>query len=206
MKNRQNLTFWPKKRISYGTGQKLTPEKSPGLETRFSHNKWTKTITIYNKKSALFGGALRKWHAWFFGSPIMGPGGQFLPKNGASRCFSTEIGHRGPWWVNQKIKHAKPAKQWRARYLLFTLSNLIKIDTRDINTTCFPLLKTNPNFVKSVLCSINSYDNFEKTYVHRITSSTQWWCNGTQISSKTQFFGPEKNFAARAPLATTSKL
>ena len=108
--------------------------------------------------------------------------------------------------VNQKIKHAKPAKQWRARYLLFTLSNLIKIDTRDINTTCFPLLKTNPNFVKSVLCSINSYDNFEKTYVHRITSSTQWRCNGTQISSKTQLFGPEKNFAARAPLATTSKL
>ena len=39
LKNRQNLTFWPKKRISYGTGQKLTPEKSPGLETRFSHNK-----------------------------------------------------------------------------------------------------------------------------------------------------------------------
>ena len=125
LKNHQNLTFWPKKRISYGTGQKLTPEKSPGLETRFSHSKWTKTITIYNKKSALFGGALRKWHAWFFGSPIMGPGGQFLPKNGASRCFSTEIGHRGPWWVNQKIKHAKPAKQCRTRYLLFTLSNLI---------------------------------------------------------------------------------
>ena len=124
-----------------------------------------------------------------------------------SRTWTTRCSHifitNG---VNQKIKHAKPAKQWRARYLLFTLSNLIKIDTRDINTTCFPLLKTNPNFVKSVLCSINSYDNFEKTYVHRITSSTQWWCNGTQISSKTQFFGPEKNFAARAPLATTSKL
>ena len=27
-----------------------------------------------------------------------------------------------------------------------------------------------------------------------------------QISSKTQLFGPEKNFAARAPLASTSKL
>ena len=77
---------------------------------------------------------------------------------------------------------------------------------RNINTTCFPLLKTNPNFVKSVLCSINSYDNFEKTYVHRITSSTQWQCNGTQISPKTQLFGPEKNFAARAPLATTNNL
>ena len=73
-------------------------------------------------------------------------------------------------------------------------------------TQCFPLLKTNPNFVKSVLCSINSYDNFEKTYVHRITSSTQWRCNGTQISPKTQLFGPEKNFAARAPLATTNNL
>ena len=34
-------------------------------------------------------------------------------------------------WVNQKIKHAKPAKPCRARYLLFTLSNLIKIDICD---------------------------------------------------------------------------
>ena len=58
------------------------------------------------KKSALFGGALLKWHPWFFGSPIMGPGGQFLSKNGAKRRFSAEIGHRGPWWVIQKIKHA----------------------------------------------------------------------------------------------------
>ena len=91
LKNHQNLTFWPKKRISYGTGQKLTPEKSPGLETRFSHNKWTKTITIYNKKSALFGGALRKWHAWFFGSPIMGPGGQFLPKNDVRAVFRQKL-------------------------------------------------------------------------------------------------------------------
>ena len=70
----------------------------------------------------------------------------------------------------------------------------------------FLLLKTIENLFQSVLCSINSYDNFEKTYVHRITSSTQWRCNGTQISPKMQLFGPEKNFAARATLATTSNL
>ena len=63
-------------------------------------------------------------------------------------------------------------------------------------------MKTTPNFIKSVLCSMNSYENFENTYVHRITSSTQLFRGILSIPTFSATFGPPKIDTAESQKST----
>ena len=66
----------------------------------------------------------------------------------------------------------------------------------------FSFMKTTPNFIKSVLCSMNSYENFENTYVHRITSSTQLFRGILSIPTFSATFGPPKIDTAESQKST----
>ena len=81
-----------------------------------SFNYFLENIYKMLRKSPLFGGALRKWHPWFFGSPIHSdpsPDIIFTPSFSCISASSFWCRPGSAWWENPKIDGAYPAKQWK---------------------------------------------------------------------------------------------